>query len=110
MNNKLLFEEWLTSFKRNINGKKFTAVRSYLKYMGAIEKKLDMEKDSIYNIPDVTALKKLEAKLRKKQAFMELSEHYQHSLLSAIHVYQNLMEILSKGKTKNISSGQTKSK
>ena len=110
MNNKLLFEEWLTSFKRNINGKKFTAVKSYLKYMGAIEKHLDMEKDSIYHVTEVKELKRLETKLRKRNSFDNLSEHYKHSLLSALHVYQNLMEILSKGNSKNISNGQTKSK
>ena len=110
MNNKLLFEEWLTSFKRNINGKKFTAVKSYLKYMGAIEKHMDMSKDSIYQLNEAKELKRLETKLRRQDSFDTLSEHYKHSLLSALHVYQNLMEILSKGKTKNMSNGQPKSK
>jgi hypothetical protein len=110
MKNKVLFEEWLSSFKRNINGKKFNAVKSYMNYMGVIEKHLDIEKDAIYDLSDLKKLKKLEAKLRLRPTFVALSENYQASLLSALHVYQNLMEILSKNSTKKISDGSKKNK
>lgn len=110
MNNKQLFEDWLTRFKRNINGKKFTAVKSYMKYMAAIEKQLGMEKDSIYSISTPAVLKKLEVKLRKAKSFNALSDKYRANLLSALHVFQNRIEILSMANMKNKKDGSTKGK
>ena len=100
MDNKLEYENWLSRFKRNINGKKFTAVKAYLKYMAAIEKHLKMDPDSIYSISRPSDLEKLETRLRKVPRFNDLSDKYRANLLSALHVYRNRMEILEKSKSK----------
>jgi hypothetical protein len=94
-NNKTLFEEWLSRFKRNINGQKFNAVKSYIRYMGSIEKHLNLEADGIYEISDLRKLKQIEDRLRKKATFMELAPKTQANLLSAFHMYQNLIDLLS---------------
>ena len=99
MDNKHEYEDWLKRFKRNINGKKFTAVKAYLKYMAAIEKHLKMQPDSVYAISRSSDLEKLETKLRKVPSFNALSDKYRANLLSALHVYSNRMEILAKSKS-----------
>jgi regulator of replication initiation timing len=106
VNNKALFEEWLTRFKRNINGKKFNAVKSYMRYMGSIEKHLNMEVDGIYEISALPKLQKIEVKLRTKESFTALAPKSQANLLSAFHVYQNLMEILSNNHILNLEDGK----
>lgn len=98
MQNEVLFEQWLKGFKKSISGKKFKSVKAYLAYMHEIEKFLDMEEKSIYKLSSKRSLTALEEKLRAEKKFKSLSEHRQHSILSALHVYQNLMEILSENK------------
>lgn len=106
MDNKQEYEDWLTKFKQNINGKKFTAVKAYLKYMAAIERHLKMQPDSIYAINRPSDLVKLETKLRKVPSFSILADKTRANLLSALHVYQNRMEILEKSKSKNKNYGR----
>jgi hypothetical protein len=108
VNNKALFEEWLSRFKRNINGKKFNAVKSYMRYMGSIEKRLNMDVDGIYEISDLPKLQKIETKLRKEESFIKLAPKSQANLLSAFHVYQNLMEILSNNQILNLENGKSR--
>ena len=108
MQNKAHYEDWLMRFKRNINGKKFTAVKSYMAYMSVIEGQLGLDPDAIYSISNVSELKKLETRLRKLKTFAAFSYKYQANLLSALHVYQNRMEMLSKMPAKNRKNGAAK--
>ena len=95
MQNEILFQEWLKGFKKSVTGKKFKSVNAYLGYMHDIENLLKMKDKSIYKLSNARGLKTLEKKLRANEDFQSLKEHRQHSILSALHVYQNLMEILS---------------
>ena len=95
MQNEVLFEEWLKGFKKSISVKKFKSVKAYLDYIHEIEKLLDMDDKSVYKLSSQRSLTVLEKKLRGNEKFKSLKEHRQHSILSALHVYQNLMEILS---------------
>lgn len=64
-------------------------------YMATIEKHLDMEADEVYNIANTGELDKLEETLRQQDSFKMLSYNYRSSLLSALHVYKNLIEVIT---------------
>jgi hypothetical protein len=95
MNNKEIYEKWLITFKRNSDGKKFKAVKAYMKYMKTLEKDLGMGADEIFTINTIKELKQKEAKLRKKPKFLDREPKERANLLSALHVYENLIDILS---------------
>ena len=43
--NKIIFEKWLQTFKRNADGNKYKAVTAYVGYINTIEKDLGMKGD-----------------------------------------------------------------
>lgn len=81
------YEYWLNRFKRNINGFRFTAVKSYIRALSYAEDIAGMERDSIYK---TTSAKKLTAILDK----VKESQHPRKDLIeSALKVYRNRLEI-----------------
>ena len=92
---KVKFIEWLDGFKKNPYGKKFKSGPAYLNYMALIEKDLKMKPGEIYSIGKLEELKKLEASLRKRKSFQDRAVRQQYNLMSALHVYQNLIDTLS---------------
>lgn len=101
MQNETLFKEWLSGFKKTISGKKFKSVDAYLNYMHQIETLLEMKDKSIYKLSSPRSLASLEKRLRQNEKFIALKEHRQHSILSALHVYQNLISLLSQNNSRN---------
>jgi len=96
MQNEILFKEWLTGFKKSITGEKFKSVKAYLGYIHDVERLLQMKDKSIYGLSSARSLKSIEKRLRENEDFKALTYKRQSSILSALHVYQDLMEILSK--------------
>jgi hypothetical protein len=81
------YEYWLNRFKRNINGFRFTAVKSYIRALSYAEDIAGMERDAIYK---TTSAKKLAAILDKVKA----SQHPRKNFIERVLlVYRNRLEI-----------------
>lgn len=98
MTNKELFGIWLSNFHKNPHGTKFKSKTSYFGYIHGIAKDLNIDEDEIYKIKNVKKIKSLEEKLNKSKSFNARSLHQKQNFISAIHLYENLLEILSNKK------------
>ena len=94
MDNKPTYKLWLEGYSRNPR-RKFKSVGSYINYIGLIEKDLGMAKDGIYRLKNIARLRKLEIDLRKAPKFKRRKPKRRYNLMSALHYYRNLVQVLA---------------
>ncbi len=71
-----------------------------MNYISLIENDLDLDKDELYKLKNIIQLKKFEKKLRSSPKFMNRKSHSRYNLMSALHFYQNLLQVLNNKKKK----------